>query len=109
LAGGTALLTLMGALPVRARARALYIATAGTPDGGFVARIMGMDREILASIDLPGRGHGNATHPDGREVIVFARRPGHYALVVEIAGGAVRRTIHAVEGRHFYGHGAFSP
>lgn len=107
--GSAALLSLLASLPANARARAVHVATAGKPGGGFVARIIGPDGETLASADLPARGHGNAPHPNGRDVVIFARRPGPYALVVDLSTGDVRHTIRPAKDRHFYGHGAFSP
>jgi hypothetical protein len=41
------------------------------------------------------------------EVVVLARRPGRILVVVDLAGGAVRRQLAAPEGRHFYGHAVF--
>lgn len=64
-------------------------------------------RSVFAT-DLPARGHDVAVAPDGRRLVVFARRPGTWAAVVEIGTGRVERTILAAPGRHFYGHGAFS-
>src|SRR5690606_5565070 len=43
-----------------------------------------------------------------REVVAFARRPGRFALVFDPLSGEPARQIAAAEGRHFYGHGAFS-
>ena len=41
--------------------------------------------------------------------MVFARRPGDWALVLDPAAGRVLGGFAAGAGRHFYGHGAFSP
>ena len=37
----------------------------------------------------------------------FARRPGRFALILDLARGAIVRTVDAPPDRHFYGHGAF--
>lgn len=64
-------------------------------------------REVFAT-ELPARGHDVAVSPDGRTLVAFARRPGTWAAVVDRATGRVERTLLAGQGRHFYGHGAFS-
>lgn len=62
----------------------------------------------LFSTELPARGHDIAVAPDGRRMVVFARRPGNWAAVIN-RSGAVVKTILAEPGRHFFGHGVFTP
>src|SRR5690606_30895384 len=38
----------------------------------------------------------------------FARRPGTFALVIDVVHGRILYRIASAESRHFYGHGAFS-
>ena len=64
-------------------------------------------REVFATA-LPARGHDVALNARRREVAVFARRPGNWFTVIDSGTGIPRHTIHAPEGRHFYGHGVFS-
>ncbi|MEL6100405.1 MAG: DUF1513 domain-containing protein [Pseudomonadota bacterium] len=64
--------------------------------------------EITFEIPLPARGHAAAAHPDVAEAVAIARRPGTFAKVIDCARGATIKTLHAPQGRHFYGHGAFS-
>jgi hypothetical protein len=64
-------------------------------------------REVFATA-LPARGHDAAVNVQRREVAVFARRPGNWFAVIDSGTGSLRHTIHAAEGRHFYGHGVFS-
>ena len=64
-------------------------------------------REVFATA-LPARGHDVAVNARRREVAVFARRPGNWFTVIDSGTGIPRHTIHAPEGRHFYGHGVFS-
>ncbi|MEM9581467.1 MAG: DUF1513 domain-containing protein, partial [Pseudomonadota bacterium] len=73
-------------------------ALVGLTDGGALA----------FTLALPSRGHAAATHPLQAEVVAFARRPGTFAKVIECTSGRVVQTLAAREGRHFYGHGAFS-
>jgi len=58
-------------------------------------------------VPLPGRGHSVAIRPDGSELVVFARRPGTFAVIVDRVTGRQVRCITSPQGRHFYGHGAF--
>ena len=85
-----------------------YLGTARTSDGNFIAALLDSDSRPISKIDLPGRGHGFSIHPKRPEYVVFARRPGTYAIVLE---GPLLNRIHDITskpGRHFYGHGCFS-
>ena len=75
----------------------------------YLASVFDESGVILHDVSLPGRGHGFAVHPSTGHVVVFARRPGEWALVLDPATGAEVGRLSATEGRHFYGHGAFSP
>ena len=68
---------------------------AGTSDGGL-------------AIALPDRGHDIAVAPDGRTAVVFGRRPGFFAAVIDLEEGALVTTLESPPGRHFYGHGTYS-
>lgn len=85
-----------------------YLA-AGKAGDRFVLHGLGAAGQSLFAIDLPARGHAAAAHPDRPEAVAFARRPGHYALVLDCVTGAVRARLTPPEGRQFNGHGAFSP
>ncbi|MEM9441998.1 MAG: DUF1513 domain-containing protein [Pseudomonadota bacterium] len=61
------------------------------------------------SLPLPDRGHAMAFHPKRQEMVVFARRPGNFAVVIDDDQGVALYRIDASPGRHFYGHGTFSP
>ena len=65
-------------------------------------------REIFSAA-LPERGHDAVARPGTTEVAVFARRPGAWFISVDLARGRVLRTVPAAPGRHFYGHGVYSP
>ncbi len=64
--------------------------------------------DIRFSLPLPGRGHAAATHPHRAEAVAFARRPGTFAMVIDCKSGDLIAQLPASEGRHFYGHGAFT-
>ncbi len=61
------------------------------------------------SLPLPNRGHAMAFHPTRQEMVVFARRPGRFAVVIDDDQGIALYRIDAAPKRHFYGHGTFSP
>lgn len=64
--------------------------------------------DVLLDLELPGRGHGSAFAPDGH-IVHFARRPGRFALVLDPKARRVAQVIASPDGRHFEGHGVFSP
>ena len=59
------------------------------------------------SLDLPGRGHGGAFRPGHADCVIFARRPGTFAIVADRTDGRLLHTLSSPAGRHFYGHGCF--
>ncbi len=60
------------------------------------------------ALPLPSRGHGFARRPVGAECVVFARRPGFFASVIDLLEGEIAATIAPPQGRNFYGHGTYS-
>ena len=63
----------------------------------------------MFTVRLPGRGHGIAIAPDGRTAVVFARRPGRFAVVLDLERGIAVEQFSTPPGRRFCGHGFFSP
>ena len=86
-----------------------YLAAAMDPSGRYVLCGLRDDGEITFTLPLPGRGHAAAAHPVHPHAVAFARRPGRFALVIDCQNGQERARFDAPEGRHFYGHGCFSP
>ncbi|SFB12653.1 hypothetical protein SAMN05421688_3090 [Poseidonocella pacifica] len=84
-----------------------FLGVARVASGAY--SLYGLDAEgsDLFAIPLPARGHAAAAHPTAPEAVVFARRPGRFALVLDCATGGVTHRLDAPPGRHFYGHGAF--
>lgn len=70
---------------------------------------LGQHGQLVFSHQVQWRGHGFALHPLKTRAIAFARRPGIRASVINIAEQRVVSELHTVEGRHFYGHGCYSP
>ncbi len=77
--------------------------------GGYAAALVTEAGRLITSVDLPERGHDITYSPITGQAVVFARQPGTFALVFDPAGNAPPQTIASSEGRHFFGHGAFSP
>ena len=87
----------------------LFIGCRVDRNGRYLASVFDHRGRIHRDVPLPGRGHGFAADPATGMVVVFARRPGDWALVLDPATGRVSGRLAASAGRHFYGHGAFSP
>ena len=85
-----------------------YIAAAQEPDGG--PALYGLDLAGAATfrVPLPARGHAGAGHPSRAEAVAFARRPGRYALVLDVALGKALAVLEPPEGRQFNGHGLYA-
>lgn len=104
---GCAALRPLGAVAGGAVAEAAYVAARKDGDG-YAAALISATGETLLRAGLPGRGHGAAVSPDRATAVVFARRPGAFALVLDVAGRRAAASFAPPSGRHFYGHGAFS-
>lgn len=86
-----------------------FFLTAATRAGGVHGgAILNADGALIAEFVLPERGHGAALKPGHEEAVIFARRPGSFALVLDPVTGESRHLILVREDRHFYGHGCFS-
>lgn len=77
-------------------------------DGAAHAGVVTSKGDTLVDVDLPGRGHGLCLTPDRKTAVVFARRPGRFATVIDLDGRKAVTRIDSRPDRHFYGHGAFS-
>ena len=106
---GAAGLGLAPAIGWAAAGRPDYLAAAGLPGGGYCLIGLTAAGGECFRLPLPDRGHAAAAHPGRPEAVAFARRPGTFALVIDCAEGREVARLHAPEGRHFFGHGAFTP
>ncbi|WP_112661643.1 DUF1513 domain-containing protein [Microvirga flavescens] len=95
------------------------LAFAGTPEPLFVSAsldssdaayvaVFALDGRMLFNTRLPERGHDIAIRPFSEDLVVFARRPGNWAAIIDRNSGNVTRVVTSPPGRHFYGHGVFS-
>lgn len=68
------------------------------------------DHRGRPGFDLPvaDRCHGGCNRPLARQAVMFARRPGRHAYVVDTHDQRLNQVIAAGNGYHFYGHGVFS-
>jgi hypothetical protein len=110
-AGALAILATPSACAAKQRAleQTIIAATTRNRDGSFTAAIYDLDKGLLNAVDLPARGHDIAVNPVSRECVAFARRPGTFAIAFNATSGQPPLIFHAPSGRHFYGHGIFSP
>ncbi len=97
------------ALMALERADAVYAAGFRAPDGSFGIATISERGEIVDRVALPARAHGMAYSAATNRAVAFARRPGTFAMVFDADGQAEPLVITSPEGRHFYGHGHFSP
>lgn len=100
-------------LPQRAAALAsselVFASSTMLPSGSYGAALITETGKLIANVALPDRGHDVTWSPATGRAVVFARQPGTFAVVFDPAGSEPPLTIPSVEGRHFFGHGAFSP
>jgi uncharacterized protein len=65
--------------------------------------------DIITKQKLPDRGHSFAAGGPHGKAVIFARRPGTFALAFDPNRQTEPLLFSAPEGSHFYGHGLFSP
>lgn len=82
-----------------------YAAKKG-PEFGLGTLAEADDRSWAGVVEA--RMHGGAVRPGAAELVIVARRPGSFMLVIDARNGAVLQTIAAIEGRMFFGHAVFS-
>lgn len=100
-------------LPQRAmalqRSELVFASAVQTASGGYGAVLLGERGDLIANIDLPARGHDITVSREAGRGVVFARQPGTFAVVFDPVGREAPVTLTSIEGRHFFGHGVFSP
>lgn len=104
-------LTLVGARRLHAETAAgcLYANCVMTRDGAYAVAVFDDAGAIRALHPLPGRGHDVAFEPGRGLCVAFARRPGTFAVAFDLVGARAPEVIAAAPGRHFFGHGVFTP
>ncbi len=84
-----------------------YLSTLKDISGNFSLKGFSSNGTFAFSVPLPSRGHAVVAHPSIPQAVVFARRPGNYALVLNCCDGSILQRLEAPLGSHFYGHGTF--
>jgi hypothetical protein len=84
------------------------IAACRRPDGTHSVVILTLDGAILREYPLQDRGHDIACDRASGQAVVFARRPGSFALAFDIHGRREPVLFTTPANRHFYGHGVFA-
>jgi uncharacterized protein len=86
----------------------LYAGCHSDSAGNYQMMLFEPSGVVRAEVPLRGRGHGIVFDPRSSRAVVLARRPGTFAIVVDVASGRVLQSFSSAADRHFYGHGAFS-
>lgn len=90
------------------RAELVFASSIQKRAGGYAAALVSEAGTLISSVDLPDRGHDLTFSSATGQAVVFARQPGTFAVVFDPTGATEPQTIASEEGRHFFGHGAFS-
>ncbi len=76
--------------------------------GNYGIALLGDRGDIIWQEILPGRGHAIAASLRAPYSVVFARRPGNFAVAFDPTRQKGQQLFHCPPDRHFYGHGEFS-
>ncbi len=87
---------------------AVYLSSARSAAGRHAAVLFDEVGQVQWQVELPDRGHGGAFRGGSTDTVIFARRPGTFAFVIDRASGHVGSVLAAPANRHFYGHGTYS-
>ncbi len=100
-----------GGLTAHAQAQlapALYAAARRGGDDRYWAALFTEDGRDVNAVALPGRGHDITVSAIDRTCVVFARRPGNFAVAFSPDRQREPIVFTTPPDRHFYGHGVFS-
>jgi len=87
----------------------LFFTSARRGRGSYCLLVLNAEGRILREIPLATRGHDAVIHEVSGRGVVFARRPGTFAVSFGVEDQIPPIVFTTPAGRHFYGHGAFSP
>lgn len=94
--------------PGLAAGRLRYVSAARGRDDSYQIVLLTEEGIVDRVIPLAGRGHDIAISPDARTIVAFARRPGMFAVAIDVTRRSAPHVFNSPAGRHFYGHGVFS-
>jgi uncharacterized protein len=86
----------------------LFASACREASGGYAAVTYGEGCGVRHRVGLPARGHDLVLRPGTPECVVFARRPGTFAVAFSADGSTSPVEFQSQSDRHFFGHGAFS-
>lgn len=86
----------------------LFAAGFRDTNGEFGLALLSEAGEIIHQHKLPARGHGVTANVHSERAVIFARRPGNFALAFDPNMRTIPTLFKTPIDRHFYGHGAFS-
>lgn len=103
---GLGVIACRGALAQPAE-RAAYVGIETSAETGQSrARFFTQSGAATGTAPLDFRAHGMARN--GRQLVVFPRRPGNRFALVDLETLEIRQVVDAPPERHFFGHGAFT-
>jgi uncharacterized protein len=108
-AGTAAMLPRLTRAATGSGASQLYLSARADTSGGFRATGLRETGDLVFDVTMPARGHSMAMRPGVAEAVFFGRRPGAFAMVVDVVAGRQARIVDAAPGRWFNGHGVFTP
>lgn len=105
-----ALISAVGAIPAMAATQegTQFAACGWRGSRNHTALIATTRGELLREIKLPARGHAIINNPITDEFLVFAKRPGTFAMAFTADKQRPVNNLKATGNRHFYGHGVLS-
>ncbi len=86
----------------------LYLA-ARLRDGRYEAALVDIGGADRLVVPMPGRGHSFAIDKARKRAVVFGRQPGFFAVAFSLDGAQSPQALPAAPGRHFFGHGVYTP
>ena len=78
-------------------------------DNQYSIRVFSANQLQQKILPIPARAHALSLHPLGRIAVCHDRRPGRKMYVVDLESKALTNILESTSGRHFFGHGVFSP
>jgi hypothetical protein len=86
----------------------IYVSGCRQGDGSFAAVLFDARGQDIAVLPVETRLHDTTYSHVLNRAVIFARRPGTLAFVIDLGRREIESTIVSPIGRHFYGHGVFS-
>ncbi len=85
-----------------------FVSAAKRADSSYSVLLLSQSGAVVREIPMTARGHDVALHALSGNAVVFARRPGTFAVAFNVHHATKPQIFTAHADRHFYGHGAFS-